>query len=64
MKRRLLALLACVAAGALIGALVQWLTGRAEGWLAIPVLLAAGWLFVADPTQCEPRRDPPTKGRG
>ena len=64
MTRRLLGLLACLAAGVLIGALVQLLAGRAEGWLAIPLLLAAGWLVVADPTQCEPRHDRPEKGRG
>jgi hypothetical protein len=28
---------------------------ESEAWfLAIPAAVAVGWLFVADPTQCEP----------
>lgn len=63
MTRRLVALLACLAVGALIGALVQAALGRAEGWLAIPLLVVAGWLFVADPTRCDPPREPPHEGQ-
>jgi hypothetical protein len=54
---RLKLLLACVAAGLAVGGLGLWLTGSSAGFLAVPALVAAGWLFVADPTACTPHRD-------
>ncbi len=52
--RRALALAVLVGAGALVGVVGSRLTGS-DGWyLAIPVALAAGWLWRADPTQCQP----------
>lgn len=72
--RRLALLLACSALGAGIGAVGQWLTGDGRWYLALPAVIALGWLFVADPTRCQPppggalatRRTPPrrrTRGR-
>lgn len=52
--RRLLLLLALLGAGLAIGLLGSWLSGSPLWYLAIPVALAAGWLRVADPTQCLP----------
>lgn len=48
------ALLSVLAAGVAIGASGAGLTGSDWWWLAIPVLLTAAWLRVADPTRCEP----------
>ncbi len=60
------ALLAVLAAGALLGAAGLRLTGEQHWLLAIPVALAAGWLFVADPLACRPDRTGlgPSDGRG
>jgi hypothetical protein len=52
--RRLALLLACSALGAGIGAVGQWLTGDGRWYLALPAVIALGWLFVADPTRCQP----------
>jgi hypothetical protein len=51
---RVWALLALLAAGALVGASVDWLAGSGMGYLAIPVALAAGWLSLANPPACQP----------
>jgi hypothetical protein len=57
LRTRLVWLLACVAAGSAIGAAGWMLSGDSAWFAAIPAVLAAGWLFLADPTQCEaPRR--------
>lgn len=53
-------LLACIAVGALVGVVGSVLTGSDLWYLAVPVAIAAVWMFVADPTQCEPAR----RGRG
>jgi hypothetical protein len=45
-------LLGCIGAGAAVGALGLWLGGGGAWFLAVPVTVAAGWLFVADPTAC------------
>ena len=52
LPRRITLLLLCLVAGAAFGAAGQWLTGSAWGYLAMPALLAAAWLFVADPERC------------
>ena len=59
--RRVLALVACALAGAAVGGLGWWATGAQAWWLAIVAAVAAGWWFVADPTQCLPngRADAP-----
>jgi hypothetical protein len=53
---RLLLLLAC--AGMVAGAAGHLLTGAQAWYLALPAALAAGWLFVADPTHCTPPPPP------
>jgi hypothetical protein len=63
--RRALLLMACLGAGSAVGAIGFWLTGS-SGWaLAIPAAVAAGWIWVADPTQCvdgpADRRSPPPR---
>jgi len=58
--RRLLLLLALAAAGGFVGAVGSALTGNAFWYGAIPAAVALGWLFVADPSRCDPtdrRRD-------
>lgn len=52
--RRLAWLLACVFAGWLVGATGSTLSGSTAWYLAIPAAVAIGWLFLADPTECEP----------
>jgi hypothetical protein len=49
---RLLALLAVLGVGALLAAAIVWLTGSAQGYLAIPLTLALGWLVLANPANC------------
>jgi len=64
-RRRLLLLLALAAAGWLVGAIGSALTSNASWYGAIPAAIALGWLFVADPSRCEPtdrRRDMPQNG--
>ncbi len=50
---RLALLLSCLAMGAVIGAGGWLLTGSGHWFLALPAVIAIGWLFVADPTRCE-----------
>jgi len=54
MRKRLAWLLASVGAGVLVGAAGSALTGNSYCYLAIPAAVAAGWLFVANPSTCEP----------
>ena len=63
--RRLGLLLVCLAAGVAIGAWGSAWSGSAAWYLAIPVALGIGWMFVADPTQCVPpgREDEAGAGR-
>lgn len=61
---RLAWLIACFLAGLAIGYIGEALTGNQAWYLAIPAILAIGWLFLADPTQCEPpARKPPDAAR-
>lgn len=53
-KARAALLLACVGAGAAVGAAGLWLGGSGAWFLAVPAAVALGWLFVADPTRCAP----------
>jgi hypothetical protein len=53
-RKRLAWLLACVGLGALLGGVGSWLTGIAFWYIAIAGAVAVGWLFVADPSACEP----------
>jgi hypothetical protein len=52
LAQRVLLFLACCALGIVIGVIGQSLTSQAEWFLAVPVCIAAGWLFVADPNEC------------
>lgn len=63
--RRLVLLLACLAAGLGVGVWGSAWAGSAAWYLAIPIALGIGWLFVADPTQCLPpgRSDDTGPGR-
>lgn len=57
---RIVWLLLCLAAGGLVGAIGQALTGDTRWYLAIAAALVAGWLYFANPMECEPsarRRD-------
>lgn len=56
--KRLVWMLACVFAGLVIAIIGNSLSGRSVWYLAIPAVVAVGWLFLADPTECEP---PPNK---
>jgi hypothetical protein len=53
MRRGPLLLLLAVA-GAAIGAVGFAFSGHEAWYLALPAVLAAGWWFIADPTQCAP----------
>jgi hypothetical protein len=52
--KRLAWLVACVVVGAAVGVVGSALTGSAYWYVAIPAAIAAGWLFFANPTACEP----------
>lgn len=52
--RRMLRLASLVAAGVLVGVAGLLVFGSQLGFLAVPALVALGWLFTADPTACEP----------
>lgn len=52
--RRIAWLLLCLAVGALVGAAGHALTGDVRWYLALAAAFAAGWLFVANPMDCEP----------
>jgi hypothetical protein len=60
--RRFLLLLACIALGLTIGFIGQGVTSESIWFLAVPICIAIGWFFVADPTECiapqsSPRQD-------
>jgi len=54
--------LACVFAGLVIAVIGGWLSGSTVWYLAVPAAIAVGWLFLADPTECEP--PPPKRAKG
>ena len=55
-KRRLFWLLVCTALGLGIGLLGNHFASDPRWFLALPVALAMGWLFFANPAECEPRQ--------
>lgn len=57
-------LLGCFAAGGIVGATGKALTDSELWYLAIPAAVALVWLFVADPTKCEPCADRGQPRRG
>ena len=60
LARRFLLLLACIALGLVIGFVGQAVTSKSVWFLAVPVCVAIGWLFVADPAKCV-APPPPTR---
>lgn len=50
--RRLAWLLACIGGGVIVGAVGSALTGDESWYLAIPAVVALGWLFIANPSKC------------
>lgn len=61
--RRLLLLLACLFAGALVAVVGHGLSGSSAWALALPLALAIGWWAVADPTACIPSNESKEEGR-
>jgi len=51
--KRLAWLLACVLFGIVIGIIGSSVSGSSVWYVAIPTVVAMGWLFFADPTECE-----------
>jgi len=44
----------CVGVGAVIGVVGSAVTEGEAWYLAVPAVVALGWLFVANPSECEP----------
>jgi hypothetical protein len=63
--RRLFWLLACLGTGVGIGLAGYAWSGEAMWFVAVPAVLAAGWLVIADPSRCTAsaacRQDDPPK---
>jgi hypothetical protein len=55
-KSRLFWLLGCAALGLGIGFIGHHLTSNPKWFLAFPAVLAAGWVFFANPAECTPRQ--------
>ncbi len=51
--KRLALLSACVLAGLVVAVVGSTLSGSSVWYAAVPAAIAAGWLFVADPSECE-----------
>lgn len=60
--KRLAWLLACVFAGLIIAIIGDSLSGSSVWYVAIPAVIAVGWLFLANPTECEPPPHKQAKG--
>lgn len=54
--KRLVWLALCILAGAIVAAIGVALSDNPAWVLAIPAVMAVGWLLVADPTQCDPHK--------
>ena len=55
---RLILLLVCFLLGLGIGIVGSSLTGNSAWYAAIPAVIAVGWLFVANPDECDCNRRP------
>lgn len=62
-QRRPALLVALAVIGWVVGAAGNAVSGNAYWYCAIPAAVALGWLFVADPTRCEPDSREPHGGR-
>jgi hypothetical protein len=60
--KRLIWLLACILVGLVIGITGSSLSGNPVWYVAVPAAVGAGWLFFANPTECEPPAHQPAKG--
>lgn len=58
-RARLIGLLVCALAGTAVGLLGRHFGGGDAWFLALPLAIAVGWLFVADPLQCQRPQTPP-----
>ena len=52
--KRLFWLLACVSVGLAVALIGVFFTGSPVWYVAVPAAIAVGWLFLANPTECEP----------
>jgi len=53
--RRALLLIICLGGGGVVGAVGEQFSGNEWWYLAIPIAVAVGWLFVGSPENCVPR---------
>lgn len=51
-RRRLFWLLACAGLGLGIGLIGNYLSSNPKWFLALPAMVAVGWLFFANPDEC------------
>ncbi len=51
--KRLVWLLACILIGLVIAIIGEALSGSTVWYLAVPAVMAVGWLVLANPTECE-----------
>lgn len=63
-SRRVGLLIALALVGMLCGYLGATLTGNDAWYVCVPVAIALGWLFVADPAQCVASRAPDAPSSG
>ena len=52
--KRLVWLLACVFVGLVIAIIGAALSGSSVWYVAVPAVVAVGWLVLANPAECEP----------
>lgn len=55
--RRATLLIVCLVGGGAAGVVGEWASGSQWWYLGIPVAVAAGWLFIANPEHCIPPRE-------
>ncbi len=56
LRQRVVLLVACLVLGLGAGFVGLYFTSDTTWFLAVPVCMAIGWFFVADPTACTPSR--------
>jgi hypothetical protein len=54
LMRRLIWLLVCTALGLGTGFVGHYFTANAAWFMALPMAIAIGWLFLANPAECLP----------
>lgn len=60
-RERLVWLLACVFTGLGVAIIGNLLSESPAWYVAVPAAIAVGWLFLADPTECERPHDKRSK---